>query len=1144
MGTATADENGNWSFTPATALADGAHNITITAINTVGQTSDPTEAWRITVDTTAPDVSRLAVTGVGDDAGAVTGNVPNGGSTDDTRPLIQGTGTAGDTIIVSTTDFSGMVELGRTTVASDGNWSFTPTADLAAGSNAFSAVEVDPAGNASTRSANYTITVVTVKPPVAITEILDDVGDVTGALKPGSATDDGRPTINGVTEAGSTVSVFDGATLLGTAVANASGDWTFTPLAALAEGLHNLTARAVNPLGQSSDPTPGWGINVDVTPPVSASTTLDLMDASDWGVSNKDNITGDATPDLEGKVVASAETLDKLTVTLFVDVNGDNQAGPGDMFLARSIPVQADGSWSTSLASLKTGTYALRAVLVDEAGNQQVASAGSLIGPTGTPNSPLVIEAGGRMTYIGAKAGDQAGWEMADAGDFNGDGIGDFIVTAPYVDGNRADTGAAYILFGGAGGLPPIVHLGQLKASQGLRIKGHAFVKDNQTNDLMGLVLNKFGDFNRDGYADVFLASHYNDKAYVVFGAPNGSYADGVLDLSTIDGGDLGTSPIDNSHGFLISELPLSEDSGMGYSIGGSDINGDGYLDLMISNISGNKAAGSTGHALVIYGGANMNDSTTGWKNITLSQTNKDTIFRVQQDVKNTSITGGDASNVAGNRVKNANIGDNITSIGDVNGDGIADMLIIDSTSGGKTQINPLTSGGGTAYVVYGKTGGLPATMDLRNFKNGVDGVRLHTMLDDTLGTDNFASHVMTSALGDINGDGVDDFAMGSPVNLGRVWVIYGKAGGYAARDIYLDVGAPNDGKNYFARDPGHVKSFTSADGFVILNKASTVAAPARSTEQFGYAVKADGDINADGIPDFVIGAPNTKNPAGLQTGAIYVVYGTGQNISQPVLAINDIIADPAKGIVIYGDKSGEKLGSSVAVGDWNGDGLVDIAAGSSGSDVSGRDAAGQNYGGTDSGAAYIYYSRADFTQPYTNGNDILTGTLNGGADGFDRLFGGSGSDTFLSVSTGDYANGGAGNDTIHVSALDFKAVDGGMGTDVLVFDGKNQNIDLNLFKSKITGIEKIDLGINGSNLMTIGYNDVQRLGAMNLASNDGKAQFIVTGDNTDTLALRKPTGYNWTDAGHQTLDGVSYHVYTLGTSELFVDDRVNVTLL
>lgn len=118
------------------------------------------------------------------------------------------------------------------------------------------------------------------------------------------------------------------------------------------------------------------------------------------------------------------------------------------------------------------------------------------------------------------------------------------------------------------------------------------------------------------------------------------------------------------------------------------------------------------------------------------------------------------------------------------------------------------------------------------------------------------------------------------------------------------------------------------------------------------------------------------------------------------------------------------------------------------------------------------------------------------------------------------------------------------MGTDVLVFDGKNQNIDLNLFKSKITGIEKIDLGINGSNLMTIGYNDVQRLGAMNLASNDGKAQFIVTGDNTDTLALRKPTGYNWTDAGHQTLDGVSYHVYTLGTSELFVDDRVNVTLL
>ncbi|MDR0805731.1 MAG: Ig-like domain-containing protein, partial [Enterobacteriaceae bacterium] len=116
IGSVVADEIGRWTFTPSEAIAECQHNFTVTATDAAGNTSQPSNNFILTADFTAPDASLLAITGVDDQVGAYTGNVNSGETTDDNRPTISGTGTAGDTIILYTKDSNGTHEIGRTTV--------------------------------------------------------------------------------------------------------------------------------------------------------------------------------------------------------------------------------------------------------------------------------------------------------------------------------------------------------------------------------------------------------------------------------------------------------------------------------------------------------------------------------------------------------------------------------------------------------------------------------------------------------------------------------------------------------------------------------------------------------------------------------------------------------------------------------------------------------------------------------------------------------------------------------------------------------------------------------------------------------------------------------------------------------------------
>jgi hypothetical protein len=158
LGYAQIGDDGKWAFTPGTDLAEGPHSATITATGPAGNESAPSSTFDFVTDYTPPDASRLSIAGVYDDVGCVTGNIAQGGTTDDDAPTISGTGTGGDTILVSVADASGMHELGSTTVGADGQWSLQPVLPLMQGANTFTAVEQDPAGNRTAPSAPYAIT--------------------------------------------------------------------------------------------------------------------------------------------------------------------------------------------------------------------------------------------------------------------------------------------------------------------------------------------------------------------------------------------------------------------------------------------------------------------------------------------------------------------------------------------------------------------------------------------------------------------------------------------------------------------------------------------------------------------------------------------------------------------------------------------------------------------------------------------------------------------------------------------------------------------------------------------------------------------------------------------------------------------------
>ncbi|MGK0544961.1 Ig-like domain-containing protein, partial [Halomonas cupida] len=334
LGTVEANGSGNWTFTPTTPLAEGSHSLTVTATDPAGNTSEPSSAFELSVDTNAPDAPLTNPT----DGTVISGKAEPGCMVEID---IRGDGT---TIM--------RVEADPRT----GDWSVAPSSPLTDGTMVV-VVAIDEVGNISpTTSVAVDTSLDDTLAPAAptISVGVDDEGDITGQLASGDSTDDTTPTLSGRAEAGSTVTIFDGDTELGTVEANGSGTWTFTPTDPLAEGSHSLTVTATDAADNTSDPSDAFELSVDTeAPEVPAIVQVQDNTGDITGALTSGDSTDDTTPALSGTAEAGS------TVTIF---DGDTELG--------SVEANGSGTWTfTPTDPLAEGSHSLTVTATDAAGN-------------------------------------------------------------------------------------------------------------------------------------------------------------------------------------------------------------------------------------------------------------------------------------------------------------------------------------------------------------------------------------------------------------------------------------------------------------------------------------------------------------------------------------------------------------------------------------------------------------------------------------------------------------------------------------------------------------------------------------------------------------------------------------------------------
>ncbi|MHC8383994.1 Ig-like domain-containing protein [Pseudomonas sp. LB3P14] len=349
IGRVKADAAGNWGCTPATALSQGAHTLTAKAIDAAGNASGVSNSFGLTVDTVAPSAPTIDT--VYDDQGAITGNLKAGDSTDDNRPTLRGKAEANSTVVI----YDKGAEIGRVKADAAGNWGCTPATALSQGAHTLTAKAIDAAGNASGVSNSFGLTVDTVAPSApTIDTVYDDQGAITGNLKAGDITDDNKPTLRGKAEANSTVVIYDKGTEIGRAKADASGNWTFTPATALSEGVHTLTAKAIDAAGNTSGASNSFGLTVDTVAP--SAPTIDTV-YDDQGAITGNLKAGDSTDDNRPTLRGKAET--NSTVVIY-----DKGAEIG------RAKADAAGNWTfTPATALSQGAHTLTAKAIDAAGH-------------------------------------------------------------------------------------------------------------------------------------------------------------------------------------------------------------------------------------------------------------------------------------------------------------------------------------------------------------------------------------------------------------------------------------------------------------------------------------------------------------------------------------------------------------------------------------------------------------------------------------------------------------------------------------------------------------------------------------------------------------------------------------------------------
>ena len=351
LGSVTAGADGRWSFTTP-ALNNGSHTLSVTVTDAAGNVSPATSGFVINVAAgIAPTSSTLEIT---DDSSPALRTLPDGSSTRDTTPTLSGLAGANELVTL----YNGTTVLGSTLADASGQWSFTPAA-LPDGSYAFRAVATDAAGN-STSSVTLTITIDTVPPAVASDLLLSS--DSSGPLAPiatNGVTRDTTPVLSGSAEPGSVITVRDGTTVLGSAIADSDGRWSFTT-PVLSEGSHTLTTTVTDAAGNTGPASAPLQLTVDTTAPEAITDLRVFDDAGDSQVELAQNATtDDNTPVLSGSGEPGA------SVSIY----------DGDVLLGVAL-VDVNSSWQFTTPALSNGAHSFTVISTDAAGN---------IGPASTP---------------------------------------------------------------------------------------------------------------------------------------------------------------------------------------------------------------------------------------------------------------------------------------------------------------------------------------------------------------------------------------------------------------------------------------------------------------------------------------------------------------------------------------------------------------------------------------------------------------------------------------------------------------------------------------------------------------------------------------------------------------------------------------
>ncbi len=547
------------------------------------------------------------------------------------------------------------------------------------------------------------------------------------------------------------------------------------------------------------------------------------------------------------------------------------------------------------------------------------------------------------------------------------------------------------------------------------------------------------GDINGDGLADLLVGMSGGGTAYAVFGKAD------AAPLSTVAVGPTG---------FAIEASATYP--GAGYSLSNAgDVNGDGLDDVIVGTASFN----IDGSAYVVFGTA--------------------TTATVQLADLDDSLGGGFA-------IRGANIGDavglSVSGAGDVNGDGLADVIV--GASG---------AGVGTAYVVFGKTTTTALVLSLLD--GGLEGGFAIVGPAESSGA---ASSV--AGVGDVNGDGLADVALTARSATSYAYVVFGKrdtasvsVDALAGNGFAISDGALVGGNAPVVAGAGDVNADGLADlvlgkddadpslagaAYVVFGQAGNGAVDLGAIQagtgagfviqggdeldNAGRSVAGAGDFDADGFADLLVGAENAAPGGGASRGKAYVVWG--KTSAEPVLL--SAVEGETGGFALEGAFEQDFAGSSVSsAGDVDRDGLLDLAIGTRGADVV----------ATDGGATHV-------------------------------LFGWDASDA---LGARDLAlHGTNGDDALELDGTPLISAVGGNGTDTLRFRGSNISLDLSDTAIRIESIEIVDIRGDGANRLLFDDAAVRRLPQTRAGLPSGLAKtLVVLADAQDEVRF-DPSGY------------------------------------